>query len=959
MKKKILAFLLSLTMVIGMIPTVVFAEGTQQTTALDLTTQETTDSLETEGWAWNAETKTLTLDGLDIVTDATPAVTVPAGTTIILADGSENNITTTASNGRGIECAGSMSIKTADGYAAEGTLNITTGTSGRGIIYRPASPVPTAVDVAFNFSNIVLNITDAQRAIESTFDVTVTDGTDSNDISVAMTGTEFTHITDSADRGIQVYNSKGYATLTVENSAIVTEGFVYAYGNSQSLMAMENSTVTAQKIKLGWWNTHTNLAKLDVNNSTLVVKNLNGSDAAIEVGVNGAVVAEATLKNSRIIAVNNKDGAISVSRKPVGDETNETARGTLTIANCEVFLSDRDKAGLTHLSQATIADSDITTMTAPADTTVTVTVENNNFNLTLPAGTVIKSGGETYTTAAETALTLDTNTQILSVPVNTTLVTTDGNITTESVMTIAPGQVLSAENTFKISANISSSADKVVVGENIFVSVNASANGTFNASQLEITYPFDSFTFSETDSTLKGATVTAENGVVKLVDYGEAQSYGDSVYTLVFTATQSGDAGFALVSAGFGTLESADANDLTKADCNVISTTVTVKNNVTLSDIFSGETSVYRGDNYTFGKEENTGAYYDYTSVSATMGGSSVTVTDNNDGTWTIENVTGDLVITGNRTEKTFNVSYSSTQPASGADTATYGTDYSFTLPADVAAGVSAGTNYSLASVTIGGNAYSGATVSGKTVTIPGTAITGDIVIVITETTVDATMVNVSVTGNGAGAATGNASTANKNGSYTLTLTPDAGYVYTVTAADTTGTIAVTNNDDNTYSITVGTTDVTFTVTKAVDVADVAVSDTAYISLDDTAMWLVKIGTAKIDGKVYTYNGQNMYWSEKYNAYCTLVVASAKPTPTATDFNIIDGTATEVDYGKDVNMTNTVDANDAQLVWNMYNTQYSDFTTNVTIEKFLRADVNGDGKVDMEDAAAIVTFLLG
>lgn len=52
-----------------------------------------------------------------------------------------------------------------------------------------------------------------------------------------------------------------------------------------------------------------------------------------------------------------------------------------------------------------------------------------------------------------------------------------------------------------------------------------------------------------------------------------------------------------------------------------------------------------------------------------------------------------------------------------------------------------------------------------------------------------------------------------------------------------------------------------------------------------------------------------------------------------------------------------MDINDAQLVWNMYNAKYEDFTS-VNIRKFLEADMNGDKTLDTKDAAAIVGIIL-
>ena len=60
----------------------------------------------------------------------------------------------------------------------------------------------------------------------------------------------------------------------------------------------------------------------------------------------------------------------------------------------------------------------------------------------------------------------------------------------------------------------------------------------------------------------------------------------------------------------------------------------------------------------------------------------------------------------------------------------------------------------------------------------------------------------------------------------------------------------------------------------------------------------------------------------------------------------------------DVNGTGILDASDAQLVYNMYNAVYNEFTSDVTMEKFLRADANGDNKVDVKDAEVIINKIL-
>ena len=134
---------------------------------------------------------------------------------------------------------------------------------------------------------------------------------------------------------------------------------------------------------------------------------------------------------------------------------------------------------------------------------------------------------------------------------------------------------------------------------------------------------------------------------------------------------------------------------------------------------------------------------------------------------------------------------------------------------------------------------------------------------------------------------------------------------------------------------------------------------TDYLTINQAKVWLIRVYSPKSEESVYTYQEQKMLWSEKYGAYCYLIITSGeRPEMNTEDLAIITGNATEIDYGMDVNISQKVDANDAQLVYNMYNAHYADFTDDVTMEKFLRADVNPDGKINVEDAQVIINYLL-
>ena len=311
---------------------------------------------------------------------------------------------------------------------------------------------------------------------------------------------------------------------------------------------------------------------------------------------------------------------------------------------------------------------------------------------------------------------------------------------------------------------------------------------------------------------------------------------------------------------------------------------------------------------------------------------------------------TGDLAITGTRTAKSYSVTFAGNAAediTDGAGIATYNTNYTFTLPS------TDGWAYRVDSIKIGRTIYTGYSVENAVYTIPGSAINGDIVITVSKS---ATKASVTVEGSGAGAAAGYNLTATIGEPYTLTINPESGYTYMVSAVMNGESVDLVVNG-NTYAINNVTGNIVFTVDRTVIVDGVTVSE--YLTLDGTVMWLVKNKTTLAANKVPTDDGEKMFWSEKYDAYCYLVIAETLTVANAQKkVDITDGTAVAVNYGMDVNMTGKVDASDAQLTYNMYNAMYTKFTDDLTVEKFLRADINADATVNVADATAIITAIL-
>ncbi len=601
------------------------------------------------------------------------------------------------------------------------------------------------------------------------------------------------------------------------------------------------------------------------------------------------------------------------------------------------------------------------------------------------------------TNIAVATFTVPANTQAGNYEVSLTeLILLDGNGDSfvNGVTVTATLEVKAAEEVTGYTPGISASENALEVDDSVNINITAghASAEAFAAAEIMVGYDSSVLSFDADAFKTSYPNVSADTSIsdtLKLVDHGESKSFGETgyVYTLPFKAVEAADnTDVTLSYAGFATRTEAETKDLTEAAYNPTSVTLNISEkslSVTLPEdgILTGGTEVAYGDDYTFTLTDKDN--YDYTITSVMMGSADVTASlvAHGDGTYTVPDVTGALVITATRTAKSYTVTIAGTGAADvkagdgtaeAATTATYGLPYIFTTPLN-------STEYIYETVvTIGENVYTNTTsVTGEenvTYTIPGEAITDDIVISVTK--IELTANEVLVTIPSGVDMTGDAK-ATIGQAYTVTLTEEAGYEYSDVTATMEGSDSVTLKvgmdaaGNKTYTIENVTGAITFSVTKSVDTDGISVSE--YVQLNGTIMWLVENTTAVADGKVPSYNGQNMFWSSRYGvdadsdsnndgAYCYLVISgdSADTVLAAarTALGITTGSAASVAYDKDVNETGVMDASDAQLVWNMYSAQYSAFATDVTVAKFLEADVNGNKIVNMDDAAAVVAAAL-
>lgn len=508
----------------------------------------------------------------------------------------------------------------------------------------------------------------------------------------------------------------------------------------------------------------------------------------------------------------------------------------------------------------------------------------------------------------------------------------------------------------------------VTTGETVEIPITISGKD-YNAYSVYISYYTDVLELQNKAVNNEGFRLSEEKYTdtdhrpgswITLVRYGDTAQPGEAL-SLKFTAKAQGTTDVTILNARVD--ERANSISFNAPDATITNgtTAVTVSGyTVSLPDDFTRTdaegTVIMEGKDLTFKPKDPN---YDYT-VTVTVGGVAFTPTVGADGTYTVSNVNGNVVVTSTKTPKSFNVTLGA--DTTGATTATYQTDYTFKLtPAD-------GYVYNMA-VTIGDRAYTdferkvnddGTT----TYTIPGAAITGDIVINSNKKERDPYTFQVTFEGTGIGDVSNNATTVTENDPYSFTLTKKDGFDYTVSATmggaavDLTETADAENANVVTYSIDKVTGDLVITVNKVSTLKmDVAVSE--YVQMDNKTVFLVTVTGTPTEGMAYAYGENTMYKTTAYgvNVYSWLVIVDKNQEFTAdtakANIKAADATAEEVTLSYDVNETGVVDINDAQLVYDIYSGKYTDFDK-VSVRKFLRADVNITKTVDATDAVAVV-----
>lgn len=510
------------------------------------------------------------------------------------------------------------------------------------------------------------------------------------------------------------------------------------------------------------------------------------------------------------------------------------------------------------------------------------------------------------------------------------------------------------------------------VGESVQVflyiePINTSDNSGFNSYYFALAYDNDRLEFSGAvfGKDIKAPIIAeASNGKLIVAGYGETLSYG--YMKLAFTLISDGDATVTLTKANIDRSDNAQ-NDARTATISNSSVTVHAggypvtlpEKDGGISDV-SGPAFAAAGGNYTF-TALPAGMAFEFTATVDDVE-APLTVVDNEDGTYTVFGVTGDLKI---KLDGAVARTYSATVQGNGAsdvwnatDKATYGVDYKFLItPAT-------GYHYAV-SVTVGGQTVA-PEVDDNSYTIPGTAIEGDIVITVTKA-IQADTTQIMFVGNGTDDLEnrGGVYTAVNGQEFTFKLNKQPGYEYTVTAKKGDEDITMTDDGNGTYTIAgenINGGIITVTVTRSAPPA-VDVTAQEFLTCNGSTIFLLR-ATAREDlgeSRDLMYGDKHMLWSSEYKAYVWLVKVA---TDTANE--VVEGAKTNISISNkakhttvlhtgNVNSSKQVDINDAQLIYDLYmkNTPI-DITQNGNMQALLNGDVNCNGKLDTGDARAVV-----
>lgn len=517
--------------------------------------------------------------------------------------------------------------------------------------------------------------------------------------------------------------------------------------------------------------------------------------------------------------------------------------------------------------------------------------------------------------------------------------------------------------------------DEVQVKTKIGQVSNSSGRKQYSAYSIKLAYDQEKL-LPMLDSLDKSCVVdNTESGKLTISWSGELKKIGE-VFNLKFKARKDGIASVQLLSARVddqdkledGTYVGIDPG-APDAEIPENGTNIKIGYHVNLPENYSGSSITNPGEDYTFTEPSDLDKeHYTYT-VTAKVREAEVSVTDNKNGSYTISKdaIKGDLVITSTATPVQYGVTVNGggKDDVNAGEKATYSEDYTFKVKedSDYTYTVTAKVEDKVVTLSKSEKEENGTV----TYTIAAGEVTGNIKI-----NVDKQVKTTAITFDGTGKedvlgldveneTTKYIKTVPNNADFVFSVDEKEGYLYTVKI----GEEELTKGEDGKYKISedrLTGTPITVTVEKAEQVdLDIAVDSYMEINGKKIFRLTVKSSNNLPEGKVLAYETTPMYWSEQYKAYTWLLCSDKskdeikkEAEDKITQMDVAD-IRPVIAYDGDVNGTTLTDVNDAQFVYGIYNKDFEmDITKQDDMQKLLRADMNGDGVIDIKDAAAVI-----
>ena len=482
----------------------------------------------------------------------------------------------------------------------------------------------------------------------------------------------------------------------------------------------------------------------------------------------------------------------------------------------------------------------------------------------------------------------------------------------------------------------------------VYVFVASETEETYNAFWLTLAYDDSVLEFVGADNATPGVArelkASARNGEVTVAGCGDDLSVGDGVVILQFAVKKDCLTQVQLTEAQISARSQARA-DAKPAKLDANKSVYTVASGYYTVELpeeagIYGDAAVAAGGDYTFSADP----HYDYT-FDITVGGDPAEAQNNGDGSYTVKTVNGPLRITNvARTPKSYPVTVvgSGKADVTAGKLATYGKDFRFSVSrTDL-------TEYAVSAVVDGVRVELSR--DGDSYTIAGKDVTGPVTITVAKVT-EAGMTLVLFIGSGAADVDGGQEHTCRSGvaySFTVKEEENCDYVVMVDGRTITG-----NNGTYTIPAELVTGSIlTVSVTKTTRLSmDVQVTE--YLS---GRLWLVEASVSVPVGKTLVYKGIPMYYSSGRRAYMCVVDGAVTLDEARNAISTVTGQVETLVVDGDANGSGILDVNDAQMIYDMYMNVYA--LDELTQTMWLRADVNGDRSVNVQDVQYLLKLLV-